>query len=323
VPGAPAHHREHGFANTNPDYVRASRLVRLRYFVGRMLGTTFAPKHLDLPRVDNDGRALAANTTDATITWVGHSTLLVQLDGVNVLIDPQWSERASPVSFAGPRRMTPPGLDFDRLPPIHVVLVSHDHYDHLDVATVRRLAEHHHPRFVVPLGFRAWFADLGIGDVHELDWWGRHVERGLTFTCVPAQHFSARTPFDRDRTLWCGYVVRVDGVTIYFAGDSGYAPHFAEIGARFPSIDVALLPIGAYEPRWFMSPVHMNPDDAVRAHRDLRPRLSLGMHFGTFQLTDEAIDEPIHALERARATHGVSAEAFRVLDFGESLVAGK
>ena len=140
---------------------------------------------------------------------------------------------------------------------------------------------------------------------------------------MPAQHFSARTPFDRDNTLWCGYVVRVDGVTIYFAGDSGYSPQFAEIGARFPSIDLALLPIGAYEPRWFMSPVHMNPDDAVRAHRDVRPRLSIGMHFGTFQLTDEAIDEPIRALERARATHGVSAEAFRVLDFGESLILGE
>ena len=126
-------------------------------------------------------------------------------------------------------------------------------------------------------------------------------------TCVPAQHFSARTPWDRDRTLWCGYLVRVDGVTIYFAGDSGYGPHFAEIGRRFPSIDVALLPIGAYEPRWFMEPVHMNPDEAVRAHLDVRPRLSVGMHFGTFQLTDEAIDEPLRALERARDQHKVSA----------------
>jgi L-ascorbate metabolism protein UlaG (beta-lactamase superfamily) len=176
----------------------------MRFFVERMLGTTFAPKHLDLPRADNDGRALAANTGDATITWIGHSTLLVQLAGVNVLIDPQWSERASPVSFAGPRRMTPPGLDFDRLPPIHVVVISHDHYDHLDVATVRRLAERHRPRFLVPLGFRAWFADLGIDDVHELDWWGNRVERGLTFTCVPAQHFSGRTLFDQNRRLWSG-----------------------------------------------------------------------------------------------------------------------
>jgi L-ascorbate metabolism protein UlaG (beta-lactamase superfamily) len=159
--------------------------------------------------------------------------------------------------------------------------------------------------------------------IAELDWWQSTSIGGAEITCVPAQHFSARTPFDRDRTLWCGYVVRVDGVTIYYAGDSGYSPHFAEIGARFPSIDLALLPIGAYEPRWFMSPVHMNPDDAVRAHRDVRPRLSIGMHFGTFQLTDEAIDDPIRALEQARATHGVSTDAFRVLDFGESLIVGE
>jgi L-ascorbate metabolism protein UlaG (beta-lactamase superfamily) len=137
-------------------------------------------------------------------------------------------------------------------------------------------------------------------------------------TCVPAQHFSARTLWDRNRTLWCGYLVRAGGVTVYFAGDSGYAPHFKAIGARFPSIDVALLPIGAYEPRWFMKPVHMNPDEAVRAHLDLRARRSIGMHFGTFQLTDEAIDEPLRALERARQADGVSGEEFRVLDFGET-----
>jgi L-ascorbate metabolism protein UlaG (beta-lactamase superfamily) len=135
---------------------------------------------------------------------------------------------------------------------------------------------------------------------------------------VPAQHFSARTPFDRDRTLWCGFVVRVDGATIYVAGDSGYSPHFAEIATRCPPIDVALLPIGAYEPRWFMGPVHMNPDDAVRAHLDVRARVSIGMHFGTFQLTDEAIDEPVRALEAATREHGV--DTFTVLDFGESVI---
>ena len=154
--------------------------------------------------------------------------------------------------------------------------------------------------------------------IHELDWWQTTIVGAAEITSVPAQHFSARTPFDRDKTLWSGFVVRVDGVTIYFAGDSGYSPHFAEIATRFPSIDVALLPIGAYEPRWFMGPVHMNPDDAVRAHLDVRARVSIAMHFGTFQLTDEAIDEPVRALEAAKREHGV--EAFRVLDFGESVI---
>ena len=142
--------------------------------------------------------------------------------------------------------------------------------------------------------------------------------RGAEITSVPAQHFSARTPWDRDRTLWCGFVVRVDGVTLYYAGDTGYSPQFAAIDERCPGIDVALIPIGAYEPRWFMSPVHMNPDEAVRAHLDVKARWSVGMHFGTFQLTDEAIDEPLHALDRARLQHGVTPEAFRTLDFGET-----
>jgi L-ascorbate metabolism protein UlaG (beta-lactamase superfamily) len=154
--------------------------------------------------------------------------------------------------------------------------------------------------------------------IQELDWWQNTTVGGAEITSVPAQHFSARTPWDRDRTLWCGFVVRVDGVAIYFAGDSGYSPHFGEIGGRCPAIDVALLPIGAYEPRWFMAPVHMNPDEAVRAHRDTRARVGIGMHFGTFQLTDEGIDEPLRALEAAKAAHGV--EAFRVLDFGESVI---
>jgi N-acyl-phosphatidylethanolamine-hydrolysing phospholipase D len=164
------------------------------------------------------------------------------------------------------------------------------------------------------------FSRNGDRAVRELDWW-QHTRIGAAdVTCVPAQHFSARTPWDRDRTLWCGFVVRVDGLTFYFAGDSGYSPQFAAIGERCPDIDVALIPIGAYEPRWFMSPVHMNPDEAVRAHLDVKARWSLGMHFGTFQLTDEAIDEPLRALERARAAHGVDAAAFRALDFGETAI---
>ena len=160
-------------------------------------------------------------------------------------------------------------------------------------------------------------------NIHELDWWQTATVGPAEITCVPAQHFSARTPWDRNRTLWCGYLVRAGGVTVYFAGDTGYSPHFEAIGARFPSIDIALLPIGAYEPRWFMTPVHMNPEEAVRAHLDLRPRVSIGMHFGTFQLTDEGIDEPIRALERARDAHGVTADAFGVLGFGETKIFGK
>ena len=187
VPGAPAHHREHGFANANPAFTRPPFWTRTRFFVSRMWAATFAPRTVSLPRVVNDGAALRANGGEPTITWIGHATLLIQLDGVNLLTDPHWSGRASPVSFAGPRRLTRPGLSLENLPPIHVVLISHDHFDHLDAATVTGLAAAHHPRFYVPLGLKGWFADLGITDVVELDWWDSRAERGLTLTCVPVQ----------------------------------------------------------------------------------------------------------------------------------------
>ena len=319
VPGAPAHHRENGFANTNPEYARPSRFVRTRYFFGRMLGTTFAPKRLDLPRVDNDGRALATNVGDPTVTWVGHSTLLVQLDGVNLLIDPQWSNRASPLSFAGPRRMTPPGLDFDRLPPVHVVLLSHDHYDHLDVTTVRRLAARHRPRFLVPLGLRAWFADLGIDDVHELDWWGSRVERGLTFTCVPAQHFSGRTLFDQNRRLWSGWVVAGSARRLFYSGDTAYyAPYFNEIGARLGPFDLAAVAIGAYLPPHIMKPSHTDPAEALQIARDVGAARFLGVHWGTFDLADEAPDDPPRRLEAEARRLGLPPDRVWLFRPGET-----
>ena len=195
----------------------------------------------------NDGAALRANETEPTVTWIGHATLLIQLAGVNILTDPQWSERASPLSFAGPKRVTPPGVRFEDLPPIHVVLISHDHYDHLDEATVRRLAEVHHPRFYVPLGFRDWFAELGITDVVELDWWDSRPERGLTLTLVPVQHWTARSCFEMNRRLWGGWVVAGGDRRLFFAGDTGYyAPYFKEIGARLGPFDLAAISIGAY-----------------------------------------------------------------------------
>ena len=172
--------------------------------MARIWASTFSPRTVSLPRVPNDGAALRSNGSEATITWVGHATLLIQLDGVNVLTDPQWSERASPVSFAGPKRVTPPGLRFEDLPPIHVVLISHDHFDHLDEATVARLAAAHRPRFYVPLGLKAWFAERGITDVVELDWWESRMERGLTLTCVPVQHWTSRSFFELNRRLWSG-----------------------------------------------------------------------------------------------------------------------
>ncbi|HVZ77018.1 MAG TPA: MBL fold metallo-hydrolase [Gemmatimonadaceae bacterium] len=252
----------------------------------------------------------AAGRDTLTTTWVGHSTVLLQLGGVNVLTDPMWSQRASPVSWAGPARLSPPGVSLDALPPIHVVLISHNHYDHLDRATVQRLAARHPDAvWFAPLGVRPLLQRWGARDVSELDWWDTESAGGVQASCVPARHFSARGLNDRGRTLWCGWTVTANGWRAYFAGDTALHPEFGEISRRHGPFDVALIPVGAYEPRWFMQRVHMNPDDAVQAYEAVRrawpeapPPAMLPIHWGTFRLTDEPMDEPprrTHALWEA------------------------
>jgi L-ascorbate metabolism protein UlaG (beta-lactamase superfamily) len=253
------------------------------------------------------------------VTFIGHSTFLIRTASMVMITDPVFTTHAGPFGRLGPRRVRPPAIGLRDLPRVDLVLLSHNHYDHLQRPSLRALSG---ASIVTAVGVGRHVPDEGGRRVQELDWWQQAEIGGARITAVPAQHFSARTPWDRNETLWCGLVVEVDGVTIYFAGDTGYSPHFAEIGGRFPLIDLALLPIGAYEPRWFMEPMHMNPDEAVRAHLDTGARASLGMHFGTFQLTDEGIDDPLHALEAARVRHGVARDAFRALEFGATVIAG-
>jgi L-ascorbate metabolism protein UlaG (beta-lactamase superfamily) len=253
-------------------------------------------------------------------TFIGHATFLLQVGGVAILTDPFWSARASPVSWAGPRRVRAPGQPLEALPKVDVLLVSHCHYDHMDLPTLRAVQAAWAPVAATGLGNARHLAKAGILGAHELDWWQSVQVAGAEITYVPAQHFSARTPFDRDRALWGGFVVEAGGHTVYFAADTGYGPHFAALRSRFPRLDLALLPIGAYEPRWFMSGHHMNPDDAVRAHLDLGAPPSIGMHHATIQLTDESIDAPTEALATARVAHGVAADRFRVLAVGETLL---
>lgn len=255
----------------------------------------------------------------AVITFVGHSTFLIQTAAGNVLTDPIYSERAGPLDLLGPRRVRHPGIRFEDLPPISIVLLSHNHYDHCDTRTLRRLARRFDPAVVTPLGNRAVVRSAGIRRVEELDWWQEASSTPLSIALTPAHHFSARTPLDRDRALWGGFVVGVEGGRIYFAGDTAYGPFFRDIGQRFHRLDMALLPIGAYEPRWFMRAVHMNPEEAVQAHLDLGGPESIGMHFGTFQLTTEGIDEPLRALEEACRAKGVSPGRFRTLPAGGSV----
>lgn len=259
-------------------------------------------------------------------TFIGHASFLLQLGGRCVLVDPVWSHRASPLRFAGPRRVRPPGQALTALPGLDLLLLSHNHYDHLDLPTLRAVRRGWSPPAVTGLGNARHLAKAGIRGAAELDWWESIEVAGLRVTYVPAQHFSARTPFDRNRSLWGGFVLQTTGkgegpaATVYFAGDSGWCPHFAEIGARFPRIDLALLPIGAYEPRFFIRTQHMDPEEAVRAHLAVRARRSIGMHFGTFSgLTDEAVDAPVQVLAAARAEHGLTEATFTVLPFGATM----
>ncbi len=234
------------------------------------------------------------------VTWVGHSTLLIQIGGCNVLTDPIWSLRASPVQWAGPARIVPPGVRFDELPPIDVVLLSHSHYDHFDASTIERLAAAMpQARWLTPLGLSPMVVGRGASKVSELGWWSETAVGPLRVGCVPAQHFSQRRPGDRNRSWWCGWTLESADRRIYFAGDTGYHPVFKGVAARFGPFDVACLPIGAYEPRWFMQPIHMNPEEALQAFIDLRSAhpaadaaVMMGIHWGTFRLTDEPLDEP-------------------------------
>lgn len=248
--------------------------------------------------------------------------MLLQLDGFNILCDPHWSQRASPLGFIGPRRHRAPGVKFEDLPAIDLVLISHDHYDHFDLPTLRCIAEKWNPHFVAPLGVRSRLKSHGIAkgsEITELDWWQMvSISPQLTVMSVPARHFSGRGLADRNRTLWSGYVLQSSFGTIFFGGDTAYGPHFAEIKRRLPPIRVAFLPIGAYKPRWFMAGYHLSPEEALRAHADLGAETSIGIHFGTFALADDGQQDPLDELQCALDSASEPKPQFCTLTPGES-----
>jgi N-acyl-phosphatidylethanolamine-hydrolysing phospholipase D len=256
-------------------------------FVARRLWVSVRPRPGAAPRVEYDPAALAR---DPGITWIGHATFLVRLDGVTFITDPMFSKRASPLSFAGPPRLVAPGIPLEALPKVDLALVSHDHYDHADLPSLRALAARG-TRIVVPAGMADVVRAAG-GEATELRWWEHADVGGLRVHCVPAQHFSGRGLTDRNRRLWAGWVVEGQGRRFYHAGDTGYFAGFAEIGRRLGPIDLAAIPIGAYRPSAMMRPVHLDPEEAVQAALDLGATRVVGMHFGTFDLTDEPLDEP-------------------------------
>jgi L-ascorbate metabolism protein UlaG (beta-lactamase superfamily) len=246
------------------------------------------------------------------ITLVNHSTVLIQQRTSSILTDPIWSERTSPLSWLGPKRRRKPGVRMDDLPDIDAVLISHNHYDHLDLPTLRRLSARGNSTFIVPARVARLLRSENIAPALEMDWGESLTFPGFTIHCVPARHFSSRGIYDRNRTLWCGYVIEYRERLVYFAGDTAFGNHFAQIREKLGSPQLALLPIGAYEPRWLMSRVHMAPQEAVRAHEILAAKTSIAIHHGTFQLTDEGIDTPKRQLI-AYAPH----ESFQVLNNGQ------
>ena len=261
---------------------------------------------------------LTAPTIKAAVqvTYIGHATVYLQDHSGNVLTDPQFSSRASPVSFAGPSRSRKPALEIAALPGVQTVLVSHNHYDHMDLPSLRTLDRHFKPTFVVPLGNAKFLHKVGIDHVIELDWW----EQWQNIQLVPAQHWSARSLSDRNKALWGGYVISMSGTKIFFAGDTGYGPHFKMIRQRCGAMDLSLLPIGAYDPRWFMKDQHMNPSDATMAHLDLASNFSFAMHFETFRLTDEGFLEPRQDLAHSLTHRQIAANHFIIPEVGHTIL---
>lgn len=299
----------------NPQNVRVNGgIAVLKWMITRKKG----PWTRDLQRTKTQ-HPLARYSDGIRVTFVNHSTFLIQVHGLNILTDPVWARRVSPFTWAGPQRMTAPGIRFEELPRIDVVVLTHNHYDHLDIATMRMIFGAHHPRIFVPLGVRAFLEQQSVRGSEEVDWWDEViVNKDIKIQAVPAQHFSGRGFLDRDATLWCGYVFKTGHGNIYFAGDSGYNPvTFKEIGIRSGPMKISFLPIGAYKPEWFMSPIHVSPDEAIRIHSEVGSQTSLAMHFGTFALADDGENEPLNDLNSAMDKYGIPAERFLALRTGE------
>lgn len=354
----PPHHApEGGFRNPWPGNGIRGGADLLKWFGQRLRsGRAFRSEKVEFERGAPSFDAPRADPDVLTATWVGHSTVLLQLGGLNVLTDPMWSRRASPIPLLGPRRVMPPGVRLQDLPPIDLVLQSHNHYDHLDVRTVKRLRKRHAAApWVAPLGLRPWLLARGVREAWELDWWDTLHVAGAAVTPVPARHFSARGLRDRMQTLWCGFVLEANGWRVFFAGDSGMHPEWRMIGERLGPFDLMMIPIGAYEPRWFMEPAHMNPEEAVEAYREVEagsasraaaraaggamagssrgveargappagkipatrhPPVMLPIHWGTFPLTDEPLAEPPVRTRAAWEAAGLDAGLLRIPPHG-------
>jgi L-ascorbate metabolism protein UlaG (beta-lactamase superfamily) len=306
----PPHYRDGRFFNPGvPDHNFRQAIHWMRTRIPEPWRSWIPSQPGPPPPVRVDGSELRA-------TFINHATFLLQTAGKNILTDPVWSLRVSPVQWTGPKRHRAPGIRFEDLPPIDALLISHNHYDHFDRPTLRRLARTHRPAVFCPLGLAKPLRRLGFREVHELDWGQSSEWCGIPVHCVRAQHFAARSPFDRNRTLWCGWVLCPRAGNLYFAGDSGFGGFFQEIGERLGPMRLALLPIGAYEPEWFMGTVHMTPEQAIEIHSLVRAQTTIPMHYGTFSLADDGETAPLDRLRKA-LDGDPGAARFQVLEEGE------
>ena len=324
-----AHHRPNGFVNSDP----TQQIGTFPWFhiLLRRLRGDFQPirppdggyeKFIAEWTVPIDLERLSVPADQPRITWLGHASLLLQVDGQNILIDPQLSDHAGPFRLLSAARRVPAPIQPKQLPPIDLVLISHNHYDHLDKATILALlAAGQNPLFLVPLGLKRWFDDLGIANVIELDWWDSRQQGKLRIHFTPARHWSKRTPFDANATLWGGFAIEWPSAgpwRFLYTGDTGYSQDFKEIRRRLGPVDFLTIPIGAYLPRDFMAPQHVNPDDAVRIMLDLDARQALGVHWGTFELAQEAFDQPPIDLAIALQQHRLATDRMWLFKQGET-----
>ena len=316
------HHTQNGFRNVHA-YEEHDFWDFLKWRRERANKEIPGPESYHFPLAQNDPNFLNHNRDKKTLTWIGHATVLLQIGGYNILTDPHFSRRASPVQWAGPQRVAPLGLAFENLPPIDIVVISHDHYDSLDEPTIKKLRRRpggEKTRFYVPLGLKKWFTRRGVEQVIEMDWWDRSQNGRLEIIAIPVQHWSKRSLFSRNKTLWAGWVIKADDFRFIFVGDTGYTPDFKAIGKKLGPFDLAAIPIGAYEPRWFMARHHVNPEESVQIHKDIGSKKSVAIHWGTFILTDEPLDEPPEKLAVALQQNQISPEDFLVLKHGETII---
>lgn len=315
----PAHHAEDGFSNPYVEKGKRGffKYLKMRYFSKEEFADYESNAH-KIPRVATDLEVILNPPDVLQVTWIGHATMLIQYKGINILTDPMFSDRASPLNFLGPKRHNPPSVALKDIPEIDYIVISHSHYDHLDKKTILQIGSG--PKWLIPLGLKQWFLGLGIkeNNVIEFDWWDMKKFGNATITATPAQHWSARSLWDRNKTLWASWMLQIDDKAIWYSGDTGYNPYqFNEIGREFKTIDLALISIGAYEPRWFMKEMHINPAEAVQIHQDIKSKHSIAVQWGTFQLTSEPIDDPPLKLKEALARERIPSQEFELLKIGE------